>query len=405
MTGVIHVVTALERGGAQRNTLETAARLHDPGRPQLVVTGRPAELDDEAQRRLGTRLLRLPDLVAPLDPLRDVSAAIQLAQLFEHQVARLGSPVVVHTHSSKAGVLGRLAGRAVRGVVVVHTVHGFGLEALGARRRWALEAAERIAAPAADVFVFVSENDRAQAEALGLLRHARARIIRSGVDPSPFAALRDDPDRRARARARWGVFDDEPLVVTVGNLKPQKDPLFHIDVLAAWRRRSNRGRLLFVGDGPLRSAVEAHARERAVEHALLLPGFVEDPRDALAAADAFLLASAWEGLPRSVLEATAAGLPCVVRNTGWASDLAWARHVTALPRHADAGAFADALVAATHPDHRRAQRRAGIPREFTLAGMLGELGELYDELIGMPRPTERPRRRRRSRRASGGQVL
>jgi glycosyltransferase involved in cell wall biosynthesis len=392
MTGVIHVVTSLERGGAQRNTLETAARLHDEGRPQLLVTGAPGELDDEAARRLGTRFIRLPDLRNPVDPVRDTLALLTLQRLIDREVDRLGSPVVVHTHSSKAGVIGRLAARSVRGVVVVHTVHGFGLEALGQRRRWILEAAERVAGPAADVMIFVSDADRARADELGLLRGVRAETIRSGVDDKPFLALRDDVERRARARAALGVPAASPLVVTVGNLKPQKDPLFHVEILAALRRERPDARLVLLGDGPLRAEVEARAHARGVSAALTLPGFVDDTRDALAAADAFLLASAWEGLPRALLEATAAGLPCVVRDTGWAADVAWAKNVVAIGDGAPADVFAAALDDVI--GSKRARKAPKLPRAFTLDGMLRQLEELYDELIGPPRPTGAMLRRR-----------
>lgn len=398
MTAVIHIITALERGGAQRNTLETAARLNVPGRPQLLVTGQPAALDAEAAERLGPRLRRLRDLVTPVSPARDVAAALSLVRLLERQVQRLGAPVLVHTHSSKAGILGRLAARAVPGTVVVHTVHGFGMEALGAQHRWILEAAERVAAPAADFMIFVSDADRRTAERMGLLGpQTRAVTIRSGIDPTALSGLRFDDGRRARARSSWGIPDDVPLAVTVGNLKPQKNPLFHVDVLAAWRSRCPDARLVFLGDGPLRAAVEARAAALGVGDALLLPGFLDDIADALAAADVFLLASAWEGLPRSALEAIAAGLPCVVRDAGWASDLAWAQRVVPLPITATAGAFAEALHrVVTHPD--AGPKPARLPRAFTLEGMLAELSQLYDELIGVPRARGRERRRARRQR-------
>jgi glycosyltransferase involved in cell wall biosynthesis len=391
VTGVIHVVTALERGGAQRVVLETAARLHDPGRPQLVVTGGPAALDGEAEERLGRRLLRLPRLKNPIEPLNDAAALIALADTIDHTVSLLGSPVVVHSHSSKAGVLARLAARSVRGVVVVHTVHGWGTAALGPRHAWLLEAAERVAAEATDVLIFVSEADRARAASAGLLRRARAETIRAGIDGERFYPLREPAARRA-ARRGLGVSDETLLVVTVGNLKAQKDPLHHVEILARARQREPRLRLALLGDGPLRPAVVARARALGVEDALDLPGFVEDPAPYLAAADAFLLASAWEGLPCAVLEATAAGLSCVVKDTGWATDLSWARGLRALPATATADDFARALVDAVQ---RRARGR--LPRAFTLAGMLGDLGRLYDELIGPPRDL-RPRRRGRPRR-------
>ncbi len=477
MTGVIHVVTALERGGAQRVVLETAARLHHPGRPQLVVTGPRAggegALDDEAERRLGRRLLRLKSLAGPVDPVRDTLCVLDLARLIDREVSRLGSPVVVHTHSSKAGVVGRLAARAVRGVYSVHTVHGFGLDALGEKHRWVLEAAER-ASSVCDVAVFVSEADRAAASRLGLFRDARHEVIRAGVDVAAFAGVAGDPARRREALERFftplpargspvdgardrllrvGVHDVAvagerlrgavakglsseasrrspwpqprgPVAVTVGNLKAQKDPLFHLEVLRAWAERRASGaraagaartpsrgaprrapegspRLLFAGDGPLRDDVAGRARELGLDGALALPGFLEDPRDALAAGDVFLLASAWEGLPCSVVEALAAGLPCVVRDTGYAADLAWAKKaVRALPHDAPPEAFAAALddVVGAPP------RIPKVPRAFTVAGMLQALSRLYDELIGPPRPTGPLFGRRRAGRGSASRA-
>ena len=377
MTAVVHVITSLERGGAQRNTLETAARLHRPDRPQLVVTGRRAELDAEAERRLGSRLLRVPHLVGPVDPCSDVRAMGALHTLFERVRDRCGGPIVVHTHSSKAGVLGRVTASSVRGARVVHTVHGFGLEAAAPRHRWILEAAERLAGPAADALIFVSDGDQRRAASLGLVATRDVRTIRSGVDEAPFMALRGDADARRSARARFHIPDDAALAVTVGNLKPQKDPLLYVEVLAAWRRIEPTAHLLFAGDGPLRSDVERHARALGVDDALRLPGFVSDARDVLAAGDVYLLASAWEGLPRSVLEATAAGLPCVVRDTGYGDDLAWASSVACLPFDASDDAFAAALQTA----HARTRAPPRLPRAFTLRGMLHDLEQLYDELL------------------------
>ncbi len=375
MSGVVHIITSLERGGAQRNTLETVARLHHPARPQLLVTGALPDdpsvgLDDEAASRLGSRLLRVPALQNPLG-WHDVGALLDLGRLLAREVARLRPPVVVHTHSSKAGVLGRLAAQTVNGVVVVHTVHGFGLQALGARRAWLLEAAERSVSPLAARYVFVSSADRRRAAELGI-DERKTRLIRSGIDLDRFTALPD----RATARKQLDVDADALVVLTLANCKPQKDPLFHIEIFRALVDRCPRARGIFVGDGPLRPQVEARIAALGLQAHVLLQGNVVDVRPFLAAADVFLLASAWEGLPRSVLEATAAGLPCVVKDTGWADDTAFAHSIRALPIDASAAAFADALIL----KHRAAPKR--LPREFTQEGMLAALKDLYDELCG-----------------------
>jgi glycosyltransferase involved in cell wall biosynthesis len=393
MSGVIHVITALERGGAQRTALETAAHLHHPRRPQLLVAGEGGALDDEARARLGARFISLPSLRHPIAPLADLGVVADLQRLLRRESERLRPPVVVHTHSSKAGIVGRLAAAAV-GLPTVHTVHGFGIDALGPRLRPALLAAERVVAPLTDVVVFVAHADAAFADAHGLFRGTPRRVIRSGIEAGAFRALRAaSDDDRTQARARVGLDPRAPVAVTVANLKAQKDPLFHVDILAAWRRRSPGAQLVFVGDGPLRAAVLQGARDAGVADALHLVGFVDDVTPWLAVADVFLLASAWEGMPRSVLEATAAGLPCVVRDTGWAADLAFARSITALPAAADATAFAAALSGR----HRRAPAR--LPREFTEAGMLDDLRALYDRVCGpVIDDVELSRLRRRRRR-------
>jgi glycosyltransferase involved in cell wall biosynthesis len=395
MSGVIHIITQLERGGAQRNTLETAAALHHTGRPQWLWTGEPGELDEEAARRLGSRFQRVHHLVHAARPAQDARALVELTTRLSRAVAQLRPPVIVHTHSTKAGVLGRLAASAVRGVVVMHTVHGFGFEALGARRRWVVEGAERVAGRATDVAVFVSEADAREAQALGLFPRARTEVIRSGIDPARFAATRNADTQRA-ARALFGLAPDAPVAVCVANFKPQKDPLFHVEVLAAWRKLERRAALLFLGDGPLRAQTLARADALGLQDAFVAPGFLEDPAPAYLAADAALLCSAWEGLPRSILETSAAGLWGVVRDSGWASDIAWATHVAALPADALPPAFAGPLtraVAAT----RSQKRVVRVPRDFTLTGMLESLERLYDDLVGPPAPTDAERRAMRRR--------
>jgi glycosyltransferase involved in cell wall biosynthesis len=380
VSAVVEVITALERGGAQRVVLETAARLHRPERPVLVITGRAADLDAEAQRRLPGRVIHVPSLQGPVALGADGRALFELHRALAHIRDRFGGRIVVHTHSSKAGVLGRLAGRALEGVHTVHTVHGFGFDAVDAKKRWVLTAAERVAASASDAILFVSNSDRELALREGYAGNAAVHMIRDAIDTAPFSSLRT-AEARARGRARFGIADDVPLAVTVGNLKKQKDPVFHVEVLAAWRKRVPNAELLFVGDGPLRAQVEARARALGVSGALHLPGFVPDARDVLAAGDVYLLASLWEGLPCSLLEAIASGLFAVVRDTGYGVDLDWANGIAdRLPLDASPEAFADGLVDLLARKAAGAPHRA-LPPEFTFDGMLARLDRIYDGLL------------------------
>lgn len=373
MAAVVHVITALERGGAQRIAIELAAGLHSDARPALLLAGRGGELDGEARTRLRSRFSLLRHLRNPLSAAGDVAALVELHRALLQLRRTHGAPLFVHTHSSKAGILGRLAASAVPGAVVVHTVHGFGTAALGTRARPFLELAERVAGAATDALVFVCDGDLRRADEDKLAPRARRFVIPGFA--AVTAGLPSDADR-ARTRARFGVPEDAKLAVTIANLKPQKDPLFHAEILAAWRERQEDARLLLLGDGPLRGALNDAVRKRGLDDALIAPGFQSDPRAALDAADVYLLASRWEGLPMSVLEALARGLPVVARDTGWVGDIDMPDRITALPGDAPARAYVGAIEDAIS----RGRQATTLPERFTLPGMLAATEGLYAEL-------------------------
>jgi len=303
---VVHVITLLELGGAQQNTLTTVVRL-DRARfaPQLVC-GVGGLLDDEA-RALGVPLHFLPDLVRPVSPVRDWRALRALERILAPLAAR--GPVLVHTHSSKAGLLGRNAAARAGAFPVVHTVHGFGHDALpkGPLRTAALWA-ERRAARRTHAFLSVSQANIDEGRRLALFGDRPVHLVRSGIDVADFARA---PALRAAARAALGLPADAPVVGMIACLKPQKAPLDFVAVAAAVARARPDARFLLAGDGELRTDVE-----RSVASAGLLPRFAllgwrRDVPELLGALDVLVLTSRWEGLPRVCPQAMAAGRPIV----------------------------------------------------------------------------------------------
>ena len=376
MMTVVHIITALERGGAQRVVLECAARMHGNSSVHHVITGDESALGTEARARLGRRLHVERTLQNPISR-RDVHALFALSKRLARLQPQASSPFIVHTHGSKAGVLGRLAGRSIPAAKIVHTVHGFGLDALGGRYRSFFLAAERIAGAATDAMVFVNEADLEKSREWGLAPRASRHIVRAGIPEDKFMAFGTDVSARNQLRAELGVARQAPLVVSVANLKPQKDPLFHLHAFAAFRRHHPNAHFLFLGDGPLRPQVESLAQELNLVDALHLPGFWVEPGLALAAADVFLLASAWEGLPCSVLEAHCTGLPIALRAGNWADALQFPSAIFRAQENASPDALALQMRTALWAG-RSAPRR--LPVEFTQEGMFAEYRQLYAQL-------------------------
>lgn len=301
---VMHVITRLELGGAQQNTLFCVTH-HDRTRFSIdLVAGAGGLLDGEARSIPDADVRLMTCLEHPIRPWSDLRAVAGLARLMRRHRVDL-----VHTHSSKAGILGRLAARLAGVPHIVHTVHGWSFH--DDQPRWVqgfYARLERWAARVTDRLVVVSEQNRRQGLERGIGRPEKYRVVRSGIDIEEF---RRPTVSREETRAGLGVGDDQILVGTVACLKPQKAPLDFVDAAARAHARDPRLRFVIAGDGALRAAVERRIEEAGLEGVIRLLGWRRDVVDLLHAMDVFLLTSRFEGLPRAVLQAMAAGVPVV----------------------------------------------------------------------------------------------
>ena len=300
---VLMFITRLELGGAQRVVLHTAATL-DRSRFEAGLAWGPGDvLDDEARAIDGLTTFEIDDLVRPVAPVRDLKALAGL-----RTAIRDFRPQVVHTHSSKAGVLGRLAARLERVPVVIHTVHGFGFTPLQSPVKRALFLrAEKLAARWTDHFVAVSRLNLDRGVELGLWRADRASVIRAGIDLDRFSRA----DGGSATRRVLAIPDGVPVVTQIGNFKPQKAPLDFVRAAAMVAAKLPDVRFVMVGDGPLRGDAEALAAELGIADRTIFSGWWSDVPDLLAATTVSALSSIHEGLPCSVVESLAAGVPVV----------------------------------------------------------------------------------------------
>ena len=375
---IVHAITRLDLGGAQQNTLFCVSR-HDRARFEVgLVAGRGGLLDEEALAIRDADIRIVPWLRHPISPFRDVVAVARLAAQFRRERVHL-----VHTHSSKAGIVGRLAARIAGVPAVVHTVHGWSFndtQRPAVRRLYA--AFERAAASFTDRIVVVSESDRGRGlrERIGRLKSYR--LVRSGIDPS---AYRRPATPREVTRAALGFAPGQTVVGTLACLKAQKAPLDFVEAAAAAHARDPEMRFFLAGDGELRPAVEARIRERGLDGVVRLLGWRRDVPELLHAMDLFLLTSKFEGLPRSVLQAMAAGVPVVATEVDGTPEVVRDGVTGDLVPPSDPAAAAEKLVALAGDPGRRARyaerAREALSESFDVNRMVTQLEELYVEVL------------------------
>ena len=311
---VVHLITRLELGGAQENTLHTCQHL-DRGRFRVALGYGPGgHLDGRADGMTNVDRWPIDSLVREVRPRADAAAFATVlrmlrARMVAHREAGLDPRrFIVHTHSSKAGVIGRFAAAALRVPVIVHGIHSYAFHEGQHPAKFAMYlGAERAAATVTDAFFCVAEANLREGKARGIIteRH-EALVVRSGMDLSVYRA---DEERRAQCRKTLDLPSDAEVVLTIANFKPQKDPVTMMRAFGRVARRRPKAILLFVGDGALRSEVEAAVQQENIGDRVRLLGWRRDVPELLAACDVVALSSIFEGLPRSAVQAVAARRP------------------------------------------------------------------------------------------------
>ncbi len=378
---VIHPITRLIVGGAQENTLYTAALL-DPGRYQVEVlsgpqTGSEGSLIEEARQR-GISLTILPDLLRQISPLHDLRALAQL-----RKIIRDGGYDIVHTHSSKAGIIGRLAARLAGAPVIVHTVHGWSFhDFMPASTRQVYIGLERWMAHFSDALIVVTKRDIDKGLQAGIGRAEQYHLIRSAIPLEEFQPGLYD---RTAERAALGLPIEAVVIGNVGRFSAQKNPIDWVKVAGLVGQACPQVFFMLVGDGPLRGEVEAEIQKQGLSKRILLTGLRRDAARMLAAMDIFLLSSLWEGLPRVIPQAMAMKLPVVANLADGVAEAVqdgingYLCTPGDLPQMAGRG-----IELVNHPLKRLEMGENGreiAVKEYDLKTMVANIDQLYTQLL------------------------
>jgi len=381
---IIHVITRLILGGAQENTLASVLGLReDPGFEVSLISGPtlgPEGSLEPLAAAIPGLLTLVPSLIRPLHPWQDGRALIQLTRIFRQR-----RPRVVHTHSGKAGFLGRLAARHAAVPVIVHTIHGpsFG-PFQGSIPNLIFRTAERLVGRYTDHFVVVAEAMRDLYRSAGIGQPAQYTRVFSGFTLDPFLRAAPDPV----LHSRLGIEAGDCVVGMIARLFRLKG---HDDLLEAapeLLRRCPRLRFLLIGDGAWKSRLAAKARQLGVHQRVIFAGLV--PPEAipahLALMDLFVHLSRREGLPRALPQAMATGRPVIAYDCDGAREVCRPGESGFLVNPGDRAALIDAVLClAGDPALRQqlgAQGQAMVRERFPVERMVRDLACLYRRLTG-----------------------
>jgi len=374
---VLHIITRLDPGGSSTNTIETMARLN-PGRfDPFLISGRTKDADGSIDALLKSKAIKyafFPDLQREIQPWKDIKAFIQL-----YRFIKKGHFDIVHTHSSKAGVLGRWAAKCAGVPIIIHTPHGhvfygYFSKVLTSFFIWV----ERFTARITDKIITLT--NRGKKEHIDFKIGPAEKFVRiySGIDVNP---KRNHPELKIHLKKQWVLGDGYFIFGSVGRLDPIKGTTYLIDAMARVIKAHPRTQLLLVGDGSEKEKLQRKCAALGLQAVVKFTGFQKDPTPFIEIMDVFVLASLNEGMGRVILEAMTYGKPVIATGVGGIPELVEDGKNGFLVPPQNAEALSDAMIKLI--GHRKLleemaiQAKIKVGAQFDLDKMVKDIESVY----------------------------
>jgi glycosyltransferase involved in cell wall biosynthesis len=389
MTKILHIITRLDMGGSAQNTLTSCSELSHKYRmilahglslesrmtdsEKMLVAGRIKQAKER-----GVKFIALSSLVRRIAPLQDLKTLVLLWQIIKRE-----KPDVVHTHTSKAGILGRVAARLANAPHIVHTPHGHVF--FGHFNRVASSmflCIERFFARFTDRLVALTEGEKKDYIDLAVGDPGNLAKIHSGVDIVKYSTPRDNTVERKRS---LGLSQNGGVIGFVGWLLPIKGPMYLLRAMeTVWRVRPDAS-LIFVGKGDMDMDLRTESLRIGANGNVKFLGWREDIDELIPIFDILALPSLNEGMGRVLVEAMAAGKPVVASRVGGVPDLVKHGESGMLVPPANKDALAEAILhLLDNPEKARQMGQRGRERcrPFSVEAMIAKLDALYEGLLG-----------------------
>ncbi len=350
-----------------------------------LITGRITEDEGDMTyyaRERGVEVTEITGMSRLLSPLRDLGSFVTLLRIFRRE-----RPAIVHTHTAKAGTVGRLAAIVAGVPVIVHTFHGHVLGGLYFSRlktRFFLGIERQLARATHKLIVLTHAQAREMAEDLGVAPSARFTVIPLGLDLQPFVDV-DRVAARSRLRAELGIHEDCPVVGVVGRMVPVKNHELLLDAMALLGDRMNpMPHLIVVGLGERESALRSHVSQNGLEDVVHWLGWRKDLPQVFPAFDVTALTSFDEGTPVSLIESLASGTPVVSVAVGGVPEIldggALGRLVYSASGDEVAGALESVLASPPSPEDRKRAQKLVLER-FAIRRLAADIERLYADAL------------------------
>lgn len=376
---ILRIIARLNVGGPAIHVTLLTEKLDAPDYASTLVCGNIGADEGDMiyyAEAHGVQPVILPELGRSLHPLRDLVTIWKVYRL----IRRL-KPDIVHTHTAKAGFVGRVAAWLAGVPVIVHTFHGHVFQGyFSPTMTRVFINLERMTARMSGTVITLTEGLRRElAEQYRITDSSHITVLPLGLDLAPFAAT---PRKNGGFRRQYNIPADAPLIGIVGRLVPVKNHNLFVEAAAKVRAQRPDARFVIVGDGEQRAEIEAQVAALDLRDAVTFTGWIQDVAPVYADLDVNVISSLNEGTPVSVIESLAAGCPVVATAVGGLPDLLDQGALGTLTPSGDADALANALIAALDnpPDGSKAQQlvleRYGIDR------LVRDLDSLYRRLLG-----------------------
>ncbi|HDI83811.1 MAG TPA: glycosyltransferase family 1 protein [candidate division WOR-3 bacterium] len=355
----IQMMAKLERGGAQKILISLAENFDG-----LIISGMGGELFNAVRKNFGDRHIVIKELKREISPIDDILAIFRVREVLKN-ISKNHNGLILHTHGSKAGVIGALAPAGLKSVRVVHTAHGFAIHPYNSIivnlvYLWL----ERLASMFRDLLIFPCETTRMKALMWKIGKEKQYRVVLNGVEIK----------KKSHSKSR------KIIIGTVANFKPQKNPLLWADVVEEVLKRRDV-KFVYCGGGPLFDYVRERFRD---EKRVILTGWVDNPYTYMKDFSIFFLPSRWEGLPLALLEAMSLGIPPVVSNIDGNAEVVQDGETGFLCPLDDVECYVEKLLYLI--DHPLLRSKIGgnaekvITKRYTMEKMLNGYRDIYKEV-------------------------